>query len=75
MARHSIYDGQENNRLSAFIITMMNPSDVLPTMVPFDNDKETIVACWIGVLWSDPLWEKDFPRLVEVVSDNELFFY
>ena len=54
---------------------MMNPSYVLPTMDPLDNNKETIVACWIWILRSEPLWEKGFPGLIEVVSDSKLSFY
>jgi hypothetical protein len=59
MASDSIYNSEDKDCLVTFITTV-NPSDILVTMVSFDNNKEPIVACWIWILWCHPGWEKGF---------------
>jgi len=59
MTGHSCHYRKDNN--SIFINeTMVNPSNILAAMFPFDDNKQTIVTRWIWELRCHPIWEKSF---------------
>lgn len=74
MTGHSFHHRKDNNGLVIYI-TMVNPSNILPTMFPFDDNKQTIVTRWIRELRCHPFWEKSFLRLVEMALDTKLSIY